>query len=171
MLKRFETKRLILRERVTADLDECMEMERDPEVMKHLPESRNIVHDEAKHKAFIMDKMTTVFAEGLGYWTIETKEQENEFVGWILLIPVDTVGPEIEMGWRLKRKFWGNGYASEAAQAVLDYALYELKLSAVIAEIVEDNHASIALAEKLGFERAGYSGSGFYTRYAIYNDR
>ncbi|WP_020008003.1 GNAT family N-acetyltransferase [Salinicoccus albus] len=171
MLKRFETKRLILRERRIDDLDDCMEMDRDPEVVKHLPENRDLVHDEEKHKAFIMDKMTTVFPEGLGYWTIESKEHENAFVGWILLIPVGTVGPEIEMGWRLKRKFWGNGHASEAAQAVLEYALYELKLSAVIAEIVADNHASIALAEKLGFESAGDSPSGIYTRYTIYNDR
>ena len=55
-----------------------------------------------------------------------------------------------ELGYWLGRPFWGKGYATEAARAVLDHALGPLGLPEVLAEVDEGNTASIAVIERLG---------------------
>jgi RimJ/RimL family protein N-acetyltransferase len=64
-------------------------------------------------------------------------------------------GPEIEIGWRLIRRAWGRGYATEAARPVLHHALGTLRLPQVIADIDPENTASVGVARKLGFRPAG----------------
>jgi len=86
----------------------------------------------------------------MGYWTIRNRYDATDFLGWILLIPSDTVGPATEIGWRLPRKAWGSGFATEAAKPVLQHALATLRLPEVVAEIDALNLASIRVAEKLG---------------------
>jgi RimJ/RimL family protein N-acetyltransferase len=71
------------------------------------------------------------------------------------LIPSDAVGPEIEIGWRLPRKAWSAGIATEAARAVLQHAFATLCLPEVVAEIDPSNLASIRVAKKLGLVRRG----------------
>ena len=92
-------------------------------------------------------------------------------MGWVLLMPLDLHGPEIEIGWRLVRSAWRRGYATEAAQPVLDHAWRTLRLRQVIADIDPENVASIAVARKLGFTVSGpamYAGRQV-TRYIAYH--
>ena len=58
--------------------------------------------------------------------------------------------PEVEIGYRLTRTMWGNGYGTEAACVVRDYAFESLALKRLIAMIDPDNFSSIRVAEKLG---------------------
>jgi RimJ/RimL family protein N-acetyltransferase len=67
-----------------------------------------------------------------------------------MLIPLDTVGPEIEIGWRFRPEFWGKGFATEASSTLLRHGLGALKLNQVMAEIDSENVASIRVAEKIG---------------------
>ena len=73
----------------------------------------------------------------------------------ILLAPLDLHGPDIEIGWRLKRAAWGFGYATEAARPVLDHAFGMLRLAEVVADIDPANTASAGVARKLGLRPAG----------------
>lgn len=73
----------------------------------------------------------------------------------VLLTPLDLVGPEIEIGWRLRRTCWDRGYATEAARPVLHHAFHTLGLPEVIADINPDNMASRRVAQKLGFRAVG----------------
>lgn len=167
MVPNLKTERLILRERSLKDLEDCLEMDRDPEVVRHIPEISNLLRSglsEAKQRSFIQERMQEVYTEGLGYWTVEKKEEPGLFLGWVMLIPLDGEGPEIEVGWRLKQKFWGNGYATEAALAIVDYAFQSLKLGQLVSDIQPHNLASIRVAEKLGFREKG-STSDEYIRY------
>ena len=82
----------------------------------------------------------------MGYWSI----MAPDFVGWILLAPLDLVGPEIEIGWRVMPAARGRGYATEAARCVLDHALNTLHLPQVVADIDPENGPSLAVARKLG---------------------
>ncbi len=171
MLESFETDRLILRERTLNDLEYCLDMDRDDEVVKFIPVIKELVDgplaSKEKHIQFIKDRMEAKYPKGMGYWTIETKS--NEFVGWIMLIPIDGVGPEIEMGWRLNRKSWGKGYATEAAKVILQYALEHLDLQEIVADINKHNRGSIRVAEKLGFTNEGTYANNSETdvRYSI----
>lgn len=156
MLKSFETDRLTLRERTLEDLEACVEMDSNPEVIKYIPELAKLVAgslaNKEVHKKFVKDRITAEYPSGMGYWTIETKDKQKDFIGWIMLIPLDMVGPEIEIGWRLKRQYWGKGYATEAAKVILDYALDDLIIKEIVADIESANKGSIRIAEKLGFQ-------------------
>ncbi len=81
-------------------------------------------------------------------------EATSELIGYcgLTLYPdIDGV-PEIEIGYRLVRKFWGSGYATEAAIAIRDYAFTDLRVDRLVALIEPVNKRSIRVAEKLGME-------------------
>lgn len=65
-------------------------------------------------------------------------------------MPLDAVGPEIEIGWRFRRDAWGSGFATEAAGAVLEHAFTALALAKVVADIHPENARSVRVAEKIG---------------------
>ena len=71
-------------------------------------------------------------------------------MGWVLLIPEDGVGPDVEIGWRLHPDYWGNGFASEAALALVPHAFGTLNLPRIVAGIDQRNHGSIGVARKIG---------------------
>jgi RimJ/RimL family protein N-acetyltransferase len=124
-------------------------MDRDPAVTKFIAGPWS---DPTEHRAFVKGRMKHDYPTGMGYWAIGTPQG---FVGWILLMPLDLHGPDIEIGWRLVRSSWRRGYATEAARPVLDHAWNTLRLRKVIADIDPENLASISVARKLGFSDAG----------------
>src|SRR5713101_7914587 len=135
----FETERLLLRPRTLADTDDCLEMDRDPEVIRFVSGPWS---DPSARRAFIEKRTSGPWPPGMGYWTILLREDAATFVGWVLLIPVDAVGPEIEIGWRLRTQFWGRGFATEAARPILAHAIEGLRLGEVVAEITPENLGS-----------------------------
>jgi len=60
--------------------------------------------------------------------------------------------PGVELGYRLCLKFWGDGYAKEAATAILSYGLGDLRLARIMAFALPQNRASLRVLEKLGFQ-------------------
>lgn len=151
MLPTFETERLLVRPRSLADLDACLAMDRDPEVTKYIPGPWS---GPVAHELFVRERMEDDFGDGLGYWSIVPKET-GRFAGWVLLIPRDGVGPEIEIGWRLNRFAWGKGYATEAALPLVHHAFLTLGLAQIIAEIHADNAGSLHVARKIGMQHVG----------------
>ncbi|MGP9645054.1 GNAT family N-acetyltransferase [Halomonas sp. AOP30-A1-24] len=151
-LPTFDTARLKVRPRTDADLSACLEMDRDPEVTKFV---KGPWSNPKRHEAFVRERIDTNFGEGLGYWSVFLRERPDQFLGWILLIPYDGVGPEVEIGWRFNRKAWGKGFATEAATPVLKHALETLALRRVVADIDADNVGSIQVAIKIGMSDEG----------------
>lgn len=135
-----------------ADFDACLAMDRDPEVVKYVPGPWG---DASKHEAFLRERIQADFGRGLGYWSIFGREPESRFLGWVLLIPYDGVGPKVEIGWRLNRSAWGKGYGTEAAQPFVSYALEGIGLPEIVADIDSRNVASHRIAEKIGMKRVG----------------
>lgn len=146
----FNTPRLRLEPRTVADLDDCLAMDRDPEVTRFIP---GPWADPVAHRAFVLVRMTAAFPAGLGYWTIRGRA-DRTFLGWILLIPVDDADDEIEIGWRLVRSAWGSGIASEAAAPVLAHGLSIAGTRTIVADIDLDNVGSMRVAEKIGMANA-----------------
>ena len=156
MLPTFETERLWLRPRTMADFGPCLAMDRDPEVTRFVS---GPWRDPAAHEAFLRSRIETSFGEGLGYWSIFPKSKvmsgPGRFAGWILLIPYDGHGPEVEIGWRLIRSAWGRGFAAEAAWVVAEHAFATLGLARIVADIDPGNHASRKVAQKIGMKFVG----------------
>ncbi|TGB04912.1 GNAT family N-acetyltransferase [Halobacillus salinus] len=172
MVPNLETERLLLRERKMTDLEDCLQMDRDPEVVKHIPEIRELLESglsAERQKAFITDRMQKEYPNGLGYWTIEHKQDPGVFLGWVMLIPLDAIGPEVEAGWRLNRDSWGKGFATEASKAVIRHGFGSLELSELVCDIHPENGASIKVAEKLGFAGKSTTSDG-YVRYRLKAD-
>ncbi len=114
-----ETSRLLLRQWVESDLKPWAEMNADPEVMHYFPAT--LTPDESSQMMTrIRDRITE---NGWGLWAVEVKAT-NEFIGFIGLSNQDLGQPWtpcIEIGWRLKRSAWGQGFATEGASAALDF--------------------------------------------------
>ncbi|MFM0242715.1 GNAT family N-acetyltransferase [Paraburkholderia phytofirmans] len=165
-LPHFTTARLLLRPRCFDDLEACLAMDRDVEVTRHIP---GPWQDPVAHRQFVEGRMRCAYPDGLGYWSIFERAAPERFLGWVLLIPEDGAGPEVEIGWRLVRSAWGRGIAGEAARAIIEHAFATVGLSAVVAGIAAENAASRRLAAKLGMrcpEGAPVDADG-YVRYRI----
>ncbi len=149
MLPTFATERLLVRPRTIVDLEACLAMDRDPLVTRYVP---GPWADPERHRAFVLDRMRTVYPDGFGYWSVVGDNGAGAFLGWVLLLPYGAVTDEVEIGWRFVRRSWGQGYATEAAAPVLDHAFRTVGLDTVVADIDPANTASIRVAGKLGLE-------------------
>ena len=94
---------------------------------------------------------------GFGLWTVCLKEDPSCIIGRCGLQPIaDDNSPlgRIELGYLIDERWRGQGYASEACSAIVQYAFERLGIEEVYAQIPADNRPSVCLAQKLGFERA-----------------
>ncbi|QDV48167.1 GNAT family N-acetyltransferase [Gimesia fumaroli] len=143
-----ETSRLILRKWRESDLDPFAKLNADPEVMRYMPATLSY-----EQSAQMVERIKTHFDEyGFGLWAVELK-QDAQFAGFIgLSVPQFTAyfTPCIEIGWRLAVPFWNQGYASEGAQAALEFGFTECCLNEVVSFTVPANKASRRVMEKIG---------------------
>jgi RimJ/RimL family protein N-acetyltransferase len=88
---------------------------------------------------------------GWGWWAVEVRAP-GEFIGFCGLDPVEDDMPftGVEAGWRLTRTAWGQGYATEAARAVLDFGFRRLDLDEIVAVTVATNLRSQAVMRRIG---------------------
>jgi len=90
---------------------------------------------------------------GLGWFMV--RKRDGESVANVVLQTAAFAPGEIEVGWHVEHASWGRGYATEAAQAALRYAVEELSLDKVVAAILPENKRSLRVAEKLDMRPAG----------------
>jgi RimJ/RimL family protein N-acetyltransferase len=90
---------------------------------------------------------------GFGLWAVELRETD-EVIGVTGLGHLAD-GPEIEVGYRFLREHWGNGYATEAARASIEFGLDELGLEQLAAVTLPTNNASRRVMERCGMVFVG----------------
>ncbi|HEV3364313.1 MAG TPA: GNAT family N-acetyltransferase [Acidimicrobiia bacterium] len=91
---------------------------------------------------------------GFGLWAVEVCGRVP-FIGFVGLNRVPFAAhftPAVEVGWRLARPQWGNGYATEAARAALSFGFAQLGLTEIVSFAAEVNQRSRAVMERLGME-------------------
>lgn len=140
-----ETERLIMRMWREADFEAYAELCADPEVMRYLG---GRVFDRTEAWRNMASVIGHWYLRGYGLWAVEEKAS-GRLAGRIGCINPEG-WPGFEVGWTLKREFWGKGYATEAASRALEYAFNELDQPHVISLIQAENRASIRVAERLG---------------------
>lgn len=147
-----ETERLILRNWRQSDVDHYLVLSRDVGYHCFTRPGRFMVRDAREARARVRQRMLLFDRRGLGKFPIFLKES-GEFIGTCGIEPFNLEGqPELELGYRLCLKFWGKGYASEAAAEMLAYAFGDLKLPKIMAFVLPQNRASVRILEQLGFE-------------------
>jgi [ribosomal protein S5]-alanine N-acetyltransferase len=148
-----ETARLIIREVREIDENGFFELDSDPEVHTYL--GNQPIKNLEEARAVIQFIRQQYIDNGIGRWAILDKTN-NEFVGWIgLKLVKDEINKHsnfYDLGYRLQKKHWGKGFASEAAEAVLDYAFNNMKLTEVNAFTDVENQGSCNVLKKAGFK-------------------
>lgn len=147
-----QTAHVVLRQYEERDFDELLDLNSDPEVMKYLtngvPGTREDVIGGVERTLLYQRK----YAGTLGVFTAELS-QGREFMGWFHLRPrksdLDNTRV-LELGYRLRRKFWGKGYATEVSLALVDKAFAALDAESVFAQTLASNTASRRVMEKVG---------------------
>jgi RimJ/RimL family protein N-acetyltransferase len=145
-----ETDRLLLRPFTEADVELLVELDSDPEVMRYLgngrPTPRRVVERETLLRVLrYHDRLG-----GPAFWAA-IERNTGDFVGWFELQPAGPARPdEAELGYRLRRPAWGQGYASEGARALVDRGFAEFGLQRIVATTMAVNTASRRVMEKAG---------------------
>jgi len=162
-----ETKRLLLRRQMIEDLDDLWALYCDPEITRYIPDAPRS-RAEAKEELEWHMNGHPRFPE-LGLWATIHKES-GKFIGRCGLLPWTINGQnEVEVAYTIAREYWGQGLASEAAQAILNYGFARLNLSRLISVIDPENVASQKVAEKIGmtFEKEERDELGSFLIYSI----
>ncbi|MGI9542694.1 MAG: GNAT family N-acetyltransferase [Cyclobacteriaceae bacterium] len=147
-----ETERLWLREFTHDDFDLVYNLSQEPAVMRYIGPVKNkeeALKDLNRYIAYYVQH------PGYGYWAA-FENQTDQFVGWFLLKILEETG-ENEIGYRLRKEFWGRGIATEGGQGLIDYGQKKLGISRFVAVADPKNKASRRVLEKLGLihERDG----------------
>jgi len=133
-------------------IDNLADLDSDPEVLHYITDG---VPRDRKHQEEGVPRVMKYMEEnpGLGLWVTYLKDT-NAFMGWYILKHLPNDG-EVEVGFRLKKKFWGNGYSTEAGKALLKYGFETLGLKRIAAIVRPDNLASQAVIKKIGLREEG----------------
>ena len=122
-------------------------MNADPEVMRHFPSPLGRRESDELADAIMIEFQRS----GFGLWALELRE-DGRFMGFAgLSVPSFEASftPAVEVGWRLARWAWGNGYATEAATAALDFAFARAGLEEVVSFTSVENARSQAVMKRL----------------------
>lgn len=144
-----ETERLILRGWREADIEPFAAMMAQPEVAQFIGGVLS-PSDAWRTMATFIGHW---HLRGHGFWVVERKS-DGAFLGRIGLWRPEG-WPGLEVGWALERAYWGQGIATEAAKASLDYGFRHYSVTKVISTIHADNRPSQRVAERLGETRSG----------------
>jgi len=145
-----ETPRLWLRRWRSDDLDPFADLNADPAVMEHFPSMLS-----REETVAAVGRVENHFEKhGYGFWAVEMPDKAP-FIGFIgLAIPAfeTSFTPCVEIGWRLARRWWGQGLATEGARAALEYGFERVGLPEIVSFTVPGNTRSRRVMEKLGFQ-------------------
>ncbi len=148
----FDTERLYLRPRSHDDVDALVAMHGDPEVMRYVGDGS--VPNAADRRTSVIDGLAVPLPAGLGIWSVFPRDARDDLLGSTFLVPLPDTDL-VEIGWRFHRAAWGQGFATEAASAVLDYGFATLGLDEIVAVVYLENVRSIRVMERLGLKPAG----------------
>lgn len=143
------TDRITLRQWQADDFPAFAEMSASAEVMEYFPSTLT----RAQSDAVATKIMAKIEQNGFGFWALELNET-GEFCGFVGLNrpePELPFGPCLEIGWRLRRKFWGKGLASEGGRLALAYGFDQLEADEIVSFTAADNQKSQAVMKRLGF--------------------
>jgi RimJ/RimL family protein N-acetyltransferase len=150
------TDRLLLRQPNADDIGPLAVMNADPEVMRYIGDGSARPPDREQAAAGIARAQRQWGEHGFGMCSVIVR-QTGQFAGWVTLaVPgfLPEILPAVEIGWRLRRECWGNGYATEAARLLLKFGFTNCGLDRIVSIRHVDNLRSKRVMDKLGLRLA-----------------
>jgi RimJ/RimL family protein N-acetyltransferase len=143
-----QTDRLLLRRWRDADREPFSVMNTDPQVMEYYRCPLTVGQSNS-----MIDRIESTFdEEGLGLWAVEIPGDAS-FIGYVGLWPAlfpAPFTPAVEVGWRIGRRYWNCGYATEAATAAVADGFARVGLAEIVSFTAVINHRSRRVMERLG---------------------
>jgi len=146
-MKILDTSRLYLREMIVSDVQSVYELNLDLDVVKYTEDVAFKSIEEAKDFLVNYDHYKKF---GFGRWAV-IRKSDNEFLGWCGI----KFTPELDaydIGFRFFQKYWGMGYATEAANASIRWAFQNIDTNEILGRAVSENIASYRVLEKIGLK-------------------
>jgi ribosomal-protein-alanine N-acetyltransferase len=146
-----ETPRLLLRKVITDDAPFFYELNSNPLVIQYTGDVTFKDLEAAENTVRFLQKQY----EENSYARLTVIEKSTQTaIGWCgLKYHPDT--QETDIGYRFMQQHWGKGYATESAQACMNYGFETLKLTRIVADAMKENIASINVLQKLGMTYFG----------------
>jgi len=149
-----KTERLVIRELNLKDENDIFEMDSDPEVHRFI--DNNPVKSITQSREFIKTIQEQYKENGVARWAVICKET-LECLGWagfeFFKTPVNNHVNFYELGYRFKKKHWGNGYATESCRAIIEYGFEQLNINTIFAITYPEHIDSQKVLNKLGFKK------------------
>ena len=147
----FQSERLGFRNWIDSDTPKMIDISSDPDVMEFFPS----IATKIQTIEFINRMKLMYIEKGYCYFAVDQLKDES-FIGFIGLCYQtyeSQFTPSVDIGWRLNKKYWNNGLATEGAKKCLDYGFNKLGLKNIIATTPIINIKSIRVMEKIGMEK------------------
>lgn len=142
-----ETDHLYLREYQKNDFSSLHAIFSDAETMKYYPAPFTV----EKTKNWIVTNQNRYMQDGFGLWAVCLKDTDEVIGDCGLTKQLVEGNNEVEIGYHINKKYWGKGYATEAATCCRELAFNQIGCKKLICIINPQNKQSIRVAEKLGF--------------------
>jgi len=143
-----ETDRLLVRKFTEDDAPLLYDLNLDPEVIRYTHDPLTDVEEARKVLEEVILPQYILYDHGR--WAVHLRSG-SEFIGWCGFKNL-TETNEVDLGYRFKKNFWGNGYATEAARGCIEYGFDILKLHRIVGRALPANLASIKVLEKCGMK-------------------
>ena len=146
------TNRMKLVEFTQQDCSLIRDLDSDPEVMKYLTDGKPSDETEVNRAIGVFLDYTKKYHHKFGYWKA-LDQKTDEFIGWFHFRPLKSELnnlEKIELGYRLRKKYWGKGLATEGSLALIEKGFDELNVKEVWALTMKANKASQRVMEKAG---------------------
>ena len=151
-LPTIETERLLLRKITLNDASDMFEYASNPEVSEYTMWS---THTSIEDTKYFLQSLTKMYKRReLVDWGIVHKA-EKKFIGTCGFVEWSMTHSRAEIGYALSRKYWGEGYMSEAVNAVIEFGFREMLLNRIMARCEVNNIASARVMEKVGMQLEG----------------
>jgi RimJ/RimL family protein N-acetyltransferase len=145
-----ETEHLVLRPFTEEDVDNLVELDGDPDVMRFINGGRPTPREEIESEVLPAFLGYYERFAGYGFWAA-VERSTGQFVGWFHFRPADAARPDdVELGYRLRKSAWGKGYATEGSRALIAKGFAETGVQRVFATTMVVNVASRRVMEKAG---------------------
>jgi ribosomal-protein-alanine N-acetyltransferase len=158
-----DTERLVLRALRSDDLDDLYSYASDPQIDRFTPWTHYLSREEAR--ADLEEFLAEYERDGLGAWGIEHRT-DRRLIGIASFSPPQRHHRRVELGYTIARAYWGQGYATEAVQALIRFGFERMDLVRIEAVVLPDHAASARV-----LERAGMSFEGLLHSYQIWRGR
>ena len=148
-----ETHRLRLRLPTLEDSPAILDFHSDEQTLEYW--GHELISDLSQAEDIIRTNLEWVESGSCLHWSIEYRSS-GEVIGACTLFKIDEQNRHAEVGYILNREYWGRGLASEALEAMIEYAFGTMDMHRLEADTDPRNVASLALLAKFGFIKEGF---------------